>query len=168
MDKFYNESDHIRARREHLEGIITFFPWCATVDAFQHWVYLNPNHSVEERESCFVSLTKRFGSLVNFSGYENFQRNGWQRQSHIFGVPFYYIEYGIAQLGALQVYRNFVENNEKGLNGYIRGLQLGNSKPISKVWESMGIKFDFSAETIKELMEFVQIELDKLDSLQLA
>ena len=162
-DKFYNETDHVRARREHLEGIITFFPWCATVDAFQHWVYKNPHHTVEDRDSHFVSLTERFGSVVNWDGFENYHRNGWQRQGHIFGVPFYYIEYGIAQLGALQVYRNFVENNQKGLDGYIRGLKMGNSKPISQVWENMDIKFDFSAETIKELMDFVQSELDKLD-----
>ena len=162
-DKFYNKEDHIRARREHLESIITFFPWCATVDAMQHWVYLNPEHTVAERDSHFVKLTKRFGTCVNWDGYENYQRNGWQQQGHIFGVPFYYIEYGIAQLGALQVYRNFVKNNEVGLDGYIKGLQMGNTKPIPEVWENMGIKFDFSADTIKELMEFVQEELDKLD-----
>ena len=162
-DKFYNKEDHIRARREHLEGIITFFPWCATVDAMQHWVYLNPEHTTAERDSHFVQLTKRFGTCVNWDSYEHYQRNGWQRQGHIFGVPFYYIEYGIAQLGALQVYRNFVKNNDTGLDGYIKGLKMGNSKPIPEVWENMGIKFDFSADTIKELMEFVQEELDKLD-----
>jgi len=162
-DKFYNKEDHIRARREHLEGIITFFPWCATVDAMQHWVYLHPEHTTEERDSHFVELTKRFGSCINWDGFEQYQRNGWQRQGHIFGVPFYYIEYGIAQLGALQVYRNFVKNNKEGLDGYIKGLKMGNSKPIPEVWENMGIKFDFSADTIKELMEFVQEELDKLD-----
>jgi len=162
-DKFYNKEDHIRARREHLEGIITFFPWCATVDALQHWVYLNPEHTVEERDNHFVALTKRFGSCINWNGYEHYQRNGWQRQGHVFGVPFYYIEYGIAQLGALQMYRNFVKNNETGLDGYIKGLQMGNSKPIPEVWEKMGINFDFSADTIKELMDFVQEELDKLD-----
>ena len=162
-DKFYNKEDHIRARREHLEGIITFFPWCATVDAMQHWVYLHPEHTTEERDNHFVYLTKRFGSCVNWDGFEQYQRNGWQRQGHIFGVPFYYIEYGIAQLGALQVYRNFVKNNKEGLDGYIKGLKMGNSKPIPEVWKNMGIKFDFSADTIKELMEFLKEELDKLD-----
>jgi len=161
-DKFYNEEDHIRARREHLEGIITFFPWCATVDAMQHWVYLNPDHTVQERDNHFVNLTKRFGSYLNWDGYEQYQRNSWQRQGHIFGAPFYYIEYGIAQLGALQVYRNFVKDNESGLHGYIKGLKMGNSKPMPEVWENMGIKFDFSAETITNLMEFVKEELDKL------
>ena len=162
-NKFYNEEDHIRARREHLEGIITFFPWCATVDAMQHWVYLNPEHTVEQRDNHFVNLTKRFGSCINWDGYAQYQRNSWQRQGHIFGAPFYYIEYGIAQLGALQVYRNFVKDNDAGLDGYIKGLKMGNSKPMPEVWKNMGIKFDFSADTIKDLMEFVQEELDKLD-----
>ena len=161
-DKFYNKEDHLRARREHLEGIITFFPWCATVDAFQHWVYMNPKHTVEDRDTHFIHLVERFGNIANWKGYEHYQRNNWQRQSHIFGVPFYYIEYGIAQLGALQVYRNFVLDNEAGLNGYIKGLSMGNSKPIPEVWKNMGIKFDFSANTIRELIDFVQEELDTL------
>ncbi len=162
-DQFYNKKDHIRARREHLEGIITFFPWCATVDAFQHWVYLNPNHTVEERDDYFDSLNKRFSTgLVNWEGYDHFRRNGWQRQLHIFGMPFYYVEYGIAQLGALQVYRLFKQNPEAALAGYIKGLSLGSSKPLPEVWEAMGIKFDFSADTLKELVQFVQQELEEL------
>ncbi len=163
-DKFYNEADHLRARKEHLEGIITFFPWCAIVDAFQHWIYLNPTHSVEERNDYFIALSRRFSpGLVNWEGYEHFRRNSWQRQGHIFSSPFYYIEYGIAQLGALQVYRNFIQNPKIGLDGYIRGLRLGSTKSLPKVWEAMGIKFDFSADSICSLMEFVQGELDKLN-----
>ena len=162
-DKFYSSADHIRARREHLEGIISFFPWCATVDAFQHWVYLNPEHTVEERDDYFYILTKRFMSdAVNWEGYEHFRRNGWQRQLHIFGMPFYYIEYGIAQLGALQVYRNFKKDPKAALEGYIKGLSLGSSQPLPEVWKAMGIKFDFSAETLQELVEFVQQELAEL------
>ena len=162
-NKFYDPKDHIRARREHLEGIISFFPWCATVDAFQHWVYLNPDHSVEERDAYFDELNNRFASdLVNWEGYDHFRRNGWQRQLHIFGIPFYYVEYGIAQLGALQVYRLYKEDPEAALEGYIKGLSLGSSKPLPEVWEAMGIKFDFSADTLKELVEFVQQELSEL------
>ncbi len=162
-NKFYDTKDHIRARREHLEGIISFFPWCATVDAFQHWVYLNPDHTVEERDDYFVQLNTRFLSdLVNWEDYEHFRRNGWQRQLHIFGMPFYYIEYGIAQLGALQVYRLFKQDPQAALAGYIKGLSLGSSKPLPEVWEAMGIKFDFSADTLKELVEFVQKELSEL------
>jgi len=162
-DKFYNAEDHIRARREHLEGIISFFPWCATVDAFQHWVYLNPEHTVQERDDYFDGLNRRFMSdLVNWEDFDHFRRNGWQRQLHIFGMPFYYVEYGIAQLGALQVYRLFKQDPKAALEGYIKGLSLGSSKPLPEVWEAMGIQFDFSADTLKELVEFVQQELLEL------
>ncbi|MCF6238595.1 MAG: M3 family oligoendopeptidase [Candidatus Marinimicrobia bacterium] len=162
-DKFYDPADHIRARREHLEDIISFFPWCATVDAFQHWIYLNPEHTVQERDDYFDELNQRFTSgFVNWDGYDHFRRNGWQRQLHIFGMPFYYIEYGIAQLGALQVYRLFKQDPKAALEGYIKGLSLGSSKALPEVWEAMGIKFDFSAETLKELVEFVQQELSEL------
>lgn len=162
-NKFYNAKDHIRARREHLEGIISFFPWCATVDAFQHWVYLNPDHTAPARDDFFDSLNKRFSSgLVNWEGYDHFRRNSWQRQLHIFGMPFYYVEYGIAQLGALQVYRLYKQDPDAALNGYIKGLSLGSSQPLPKVWETMGIKFDFSAATLKELVAFVQQELTGL------
>jgi len=162
-NKFYNNKDHIRARREHLEDIISFFPWCATVDAFQHWVYLNPDHSVEERDAYFDELNQRFTSgLINWEGYDHYRKNGWQRQLHIFGMPFYYVEYGIAQLGALQVYRLYKEDPQAALEGYIKGLSLGSSKPLPEVWEAMGIKFDFSAKTLKELVAFVQQELSQL------
>ncbi len=160
---FYDKKDHIRARREHLEDIISFFPWCATVDAFQHWVYLNPEHTVAERDNYFDELIQRFTpGLVNWDGYDHFRKSLWQRQLHIFGMPFYYIEYGIAQLGALQVYRLYKQDPEAALAGYIKGLSLGSSKPLPEVWEAMGIKFDFSADTLKELVEFVQQELTKL------
>ena len=162
-NKFYDQKDHIRARREHLEGIISFFPWCATVDAFQHWVYLNPNHTAEERDAYFDELNGRFTSgLVKWDDYDHFRKNGWQRQLHIFGMPFYYVEYGIAQLGALQVYRLYKKDPEAALKGYIKGLSLGSSKPMPEVWDAMGIKFDFSADTLKELVEFVQQELNDL------
>lgn len=160
---FYDSKDHIRARREHLEDIIGFFPWCATVDAFQHWVYLNPDHTTDERDDFFDELMGRFGSdNVNWEGYDHFRRNRWQQQLHIFGMPFYYIEYGIAQLGALQMYRLFKKDPQAALAGYSEGLKLGSSKPLPEVWETMGIKFDFSAETLKDLVEFVQDELKEL------
>lgn len=98
---------------------------------------------MEERDTHFIALTKRFGSCANWSGYEHCQRNGWQRQGHIFGDPFYYIEYGITQLGALQVYRNFVKNNGVGLDGYIKGLQMGNSKQSQKCGKIWALNLTF-------------------------
>lgn len=160
---FYNDEDLVRARREHLEDIISFFPWCAIVDKFQHWIYENPLHTASERDSYYVSLLDEFGTgTVSWSGLEDFRRSGWHKQLHIFEVPFYYIEYGIAQLGSLQVYRNFVRDPQKALDGYIAGLKLGSSKPLPEVWKAMGIQFDFSPVMIRELMEFVQDELERL------
>ncbi len=162
-DTFYSESDYLRSRREHLEGIITFLPWCAVVDAFQHWLYLHPDHTSTERDDAFVRIYTRFDTgLVNWSGYGQELMNFWQRQPHIFTVPFYYIEYGIAQLGALQVYRNFKADNQKGLQAYMAGLRLGSSKSIPEVWAEMNISFDFSGELILELMGMVQDELSHL------
>ena len=161
--KFYNDADFKRARREHLEGIIKFFPWCATIDAFQHWLYCNPEHTSAERDEHFLHLQKRFGTgLVNWEGFENYHVNAWQRQLHIFSVPFYYIEYGIAQLGALQVYHNYLKDPDKALKGYIRGLSLGASIPLPDIWRQMGIKFDFSADTLSRLMDSVSKELQEI------
>lgn len=162
-DEFYTPEDVKRARREHLEDIIGTFPWVAIVDAFQHWIYTNPKHSHDERDGYFNSLMDRFGTgLINWNDLEKFRRNFWQKQLHIFEVPFYYIEYAIAQIGALQVYRNFRNNQAEGLNAYIRGLKLGSSKPLPQVWAAMNIHFDFSEAKLKELMAFVGDELGRL------
>lgn len=163
-DRFYNPEDHKRAKREHLEDIIEFFPWFAIVDAFQHWVYLNPSATPAERDKYFDSLMLRFGTgLVNWQGLEHLRANTWQKQGHIVENPFYYIEYGIAQLGSLQVYRNFKKNPQEGLEGYVRGLKLGSSRSLPEVWQAMNIKFDFSAKTVRDLMAFVQNELATLE-----
>lgn len=164
--EFYSSQDTKRARREHLEDIIKFFPWCATVDAFQHWIYLNPHHSHQDRDQYFKTLyDERFqiSAHTHWQGLEKYKQNEWQRVSHIFTVPFYYIEYGIAQLGALQIYRRFVENPDKALQGYMAGLKLGASCSIPDVWRAMGIEFDFSQKAIQGLMDFVMQELNKLE-----
>ena len=132
------------------------------VDRFQHWLYTNIGHSHQERDDYFESLLKDFQDpVVNWAGFENIKRNLWQNQLHIFEVPFYYIEYAIAQLGALQNYRNFVQDPEKALHDYSEALKLGNSKPIPDVWQRMNCEFDFSANKLSELMSFVTEELDK-------
>lgn len=161
--EFYSEEDVLRARRQHLEHVVDVFSWVAVVDAFQHWVYTNPQHTHEERDLAFEKIMSRFGTgLVNWQGYEHYFRNMWQKQLHIFEVPFYYIEYAIAQLGALQIYRNYLKDPKTAVDQYVAGLSLGGSKPISEVWSTMGIKFDFSAGMLKELMEFVKKEWEKL------
>lgn len=161
---FYNEEDLKRARREHLEGIISVFPWVAIVDSFQHWLYTNPEHTVEARDNYFKKLMEDFGTgLVDWTGFEDHLKNQWQKQLHIFEVPFYYIEYAIAQLGALQIYKQYVENPEKAIDNYLAGLSLGSSKPLPQVWEAMGIRFDFSKKNLKDLMGFVKEQWESLN-----
>jgi len=152
-----------RAKREQLETIITVLPWIAKVDAFQHWVYENPNHSVEERLEEWVSICKRFDSdIEDWSGYEDALKLSWQKQLHLFEVPFYYIEYGMAQLGAIAVWRNYKKDPEKALDQYVEALKLGYTASIGDIYKTAGIKFDFSKETVKELADFVKQELEKL------
>ena len=163
-DVFYdNEDDLKRAKRTHLEGVINVLPWIATVDKFQHLLYLTPHHTTEERKEVWQQVAKEFGSsVVDWSGYEHYYSILWQKQMHIFEVPFYYIEYGIAQLGAVAIWRNFKNNPEKALDDYENALKLGYSKPIPEIYKTAGIEFNFSKEYIAELMSFVKEELDKL------
>jgi oligoendopeptidase F len=166
-DAYYpTEEDANRARRKQLEGSISLLPWIATIDAFQHWVYANPTHSREERAQAWLALEKRFGTqghVVNWDGLEDEQKFVWQRQGHLFGVPFYYVEYGIAQLGALGIYLISLEQGEAAaLEAYRKSLMLGGSVPLPKLFEAAGLPFDFGDATVGRLVERVQAELDKL------
>jgi oligoendopeptidase F len=163
IETFYSQTEAGRARRDHLEGIIEIFPWIATVDAFQHWIYTHPGHTRAERTSAWLALMDRFGGDVDWSGFEKVRENLWHRQLHIFLHPFYYIEYGIAQLGALQIWANSKKDLAGALKAYHRGLALGGSRPLPELFEAAGCRFDFSAETVRPLVHLVQSELDKLD-----
>lgn len=163
--EFYNnENDLKRSKREQLESIIKVLPWIATIDAFQHWIYTNPNHSVEERKNQWLELSKRFGTgLIDYTGFESALENSWHKQLHLFEVPFYYIEYGIAQLGAIGVWKNFRENPSKAIEQYKSALKLGYSQSIPAIYETAGLKFDFSSKNVKDLVGFVHAELEKLN-----
>ena len=154
---FYpNAEDLYRAREEHLEDILKVLPWIAQIDAFQHWVYTNPTHSIEERSAQWLALSKRFGTgLTDWTGFEDLQAHSWQRQLHLYEVPFYYIEYGIAQLGAIGVWKNSLENETKAIEQYKAGLSLGYTQSLPKIYEAAGVTFDLSPKCIGELMEFV-------------
>jgi oligoendopeptidase F len=162
---FYSNGDDLnRAKREQLEGVLKVLPWIAQIDAFQHWVYEHPTHSVEDRHAHWSSLSKDFGTgLTDWSGYEDQIATSWQRQLHLFEVPFYYIEYGIAQLGALGVWMNGLTDFDKGLTAYQEALKLGYTKSIPEIYETAAVPFDFSSERLKSLADFIQIELKKLD-----
>jgi len=162
IEKFYSTGDAQRARRDHLEGIVEIFPWIATVDAFQHWIYSHPGHSRAERQAAWNDLMKRFGGDVDWSTYEDARTNLWHKQLHIFIHPFYYVEYGIAQLGALQIWANSKNDKARALQQYHEGLALGGSRPLPELFQAAGCRFDFSRDTIKPLVNLITSELAKL------
>jgi oligoendopeptidase F len=164
-DKFFdNSEDLIRAKKDQLKDVLKTLPWVAVVDQFQHWIYTNPDHTSEERSEAWTKILESFGNnFTDWSEHQAALKNLWQKQLHIFEVPFYYIEYGIAQLGAIAVWKNYKENPEKGLSSYLEALKLGYTKTIKEIYETAGIEFNFTASYVKELADFVQAELDKLD-----
>lgn len=151
--EFYtDETDLKRAKLEQIESVVKVLPWIAQIDAFQHWIYTHPAHTVEERTAEWLQLGKRFGTgLVDYTGYENVQESGWQKQLHLFEVPFYYIEYGIAQLGALGVWSNYKKDPAKALTDYKNALSLGYTKSIPEIYETAGLKFDFSQSALEDI-----------------
>jgi oligoendopeptidase F len=164
-DVFYSDKDDLnRAKREQLEGIIKIMPWIAQVDEFQHWLYENHNHTRKERKAKWQLLNKEYGSgLTDWTGFEDMIDTSWQRQLHIFEVPFYYIEYGIAQLGAIGVWKNSIENKENAIEQYKSALKLAYTKSIPSIYKTAGIPFDFSDAYLKEIAEFIDSQLKSLD-----
>jgi oligoendopeptidase F len=150
-----------RARRHQLEGI-SVLAWIATIDQFQHWLYTNPGHSRDDRTGKWNELLGRFHHDLDWSGIEDARDAMWQRQLHLFHVPFYYIEYGIAQLGALQIYNNAKQDVAKAIDAYRRGLALGGTRPLPELFEAADIKFDFGDDTIGPLVQTVRDDLAKL------
>jgi oligoendopeptidase F len=160
---YYSEEDYRRARIDHLEGIILFFPHCATVDAFQHWIYTDPaGADADARDTAWIDLRQRFEKGIDYTELQPEWTARWYQQLHIFEVPFYYIEYGIAQLGALQVWRSAMTDPAKALAAYRRALSLGSTRPLPELFEAAGVKLAFDSATIGELVELVETELEKL------
>ena len=160
---FDSEEDLIRAKKEQLADVLKTLPWVAVIDQFQHWIYTNPEHTAADREETFKQIYNRFGAgFADWTDLEQQFGNVWQKQLHLFEVPFYYIEYAIAQLGAIAVWKNYKENPDQALDQYLSALSLGYTKPINEIYETAGIKFDFSADYVKELAKFVKNELEKL------
>lgn len=160
---FSNPENLIRAKQHQLERVITIFPWIAIIDKFQHWIYSNPVHKHEERTAAWMNLLDEFkDEVMDFSGLESYRANAWQRQLHLFEVPFYYIEYGIAQLGAIGLWMQYKENPSKALENYCKALSLGGTCTLPELFRAAGLEFDFSPARIKVLMDFVKEEMDKI------
>jgi oligoendopeptidase F len=160
---FDNEADLKRAKEHQLERTITIFPWIAIIDKFQHWVYENPNHTVEQRTNTWQNIVKEFSSKsIDFSGLKQYRAMGWQRQLHLFEVPFYYIEYGIAQLGAIGMWMQYQKNPTAALENYMNALALGGTRTLPELYKTAGLEFNFSPDYVKTLMDFTNEELEKL------
>jgi oligoendopeptidase F len=164
-DMFFDRKEELTRAREHqLERVITIFPWIATIDKFQHWVYENPGHSLTERDASWMNILQEFSTKsVDFSSLENYRTSSWQRQLHLFEVPFYYIEYGIAQLGAIGLWMQYKENKEAALDNYMTSLSFGGTATLPALYEAAGLEFNFSGSNIERLMKFVDKQMTKQD-----
>jgi oligoendopeptidase F len=162
FDVFYDSQEQARARRKQLEGIVTLLPWIATIDSFQHWIYTHPGHSRQQRAAEWLALSDRFASVLDWTGHERARRASWQAQLHLFHVPFYYVEYGIAQLGALQLWLKAKSDPAAALSNYRAALALGGTRSLPELFTAAGIHFDFSIRTLEPLMNAVENELDRL------
>ncbi|MBC8267037.1 MAG: M3 family oligoendopeptidase [Flavobacteriales bacterium] len=163
-DVFYEDEKELkRAKLEQLEKALETLPWVAAIDKFQHWIYTT-KHTAQQRKEKWLAISAELGNqIIDWSGNENAHANLWQRQLHLYEVPFYYIEYGMAQLGAIAMWRSYKQLGEQGLDNYMEALKLGYTKSISEIYETAGIKFNFSADYVKELANFIKEELTKLD-----
>tara|TARA_B100000575_G_scaffold106589_1_gene84917 strand:- start:23756 stop:25483 length:1728 start_codon:yes stop_codon:yes gene_type:complete len=161
--EFYGSEEANRARLGHLEGVIFLLPWIATIDSFQHWIYSNPNHSREERKDVWNSIRDRFGSVMDWEDYGNYRDTSWQQQGHLFGVPFYYVEYGIAQLGALQLWRTQRNDSEKALTDYSNAMTLGNTRTLPELFSAADIELGFGKAHLSSLIDEVRMAMAELN-----
>jgi oligoendopeptidase F len=163
-DVFFDTTGELNRAVEHqLERVITLFPWIAIIDKFQHWIYSHEGHSTEERTAAWMDILNEFSEgAIDYSGLEAYRSNAWRRQLHLFEVPFYYIEYGIAQLGAIGMWMQFRQDKEKALDNYCNALALGGTKTLPELYKAAGLEFDLSPARMKVLMDFVNEELGKI------
>jgi len=161
--EFYNDEEANRARIGHLEGIIFLLPWIATIDSFQHWLYSNPGHTRDERKTVWNSIRDRFGSNMEWGDYQGHRDTSWQQQGHLFGVPFYYVEYGIAQLGALQLWRTQRKDSVKALSDYSNAMALGNTKTLPELFSAADIELGFGEEHLGSLISEVRMAMAELN-----
>lgn len=159
-DEFYsNEEELARAKNEQMQKVLEGLPWIAAIDKFQHWIYTTP-HTAEERRAEWKNIMQKLGSsIVDWDGQEDALLNLWQKQLHLYEVPFYYIEYGMAQLGAIAMWRSYKQLGEEALSNYDEALKLGYTKSIGEIYQTAGIEFNFSQAYVNELADFIKAQL---------
>jgi len=167
---FYTAAEAARARIEHLEGIITFLPYMAVVDAFQHWVYTHAEEAMnaENCDAAWDNLWSRFMAGVDWQGFDDARVTGWHRKLHIFSVPFYYIEYGMAQIGALQVWRNARQNQPQAVAAYRQALALGSTKTLPELFAAAGAEFRFDSDMLHDLVALIESTIEELEGIAAA
>ncbi|MBS1772901.1 MAG: M3 family oligoendopeptidase [Bacteroidetes bacterium] len=163
-DVFFSDKSELqRAQIEELERVISVLPWIATIDKYQHWLYTHPGHTDAERETEWMKILNEFSTgVTDWTGFEEYRAHFWQKQLHLYEVPFYYIEYGIAQLGAIAMWRQYRGNKEQALENYKAALALGYTKTLKELYTTAGIKFDFSPAYVAELGSFVKERLQEM------
>lgn len=161
----YTEAEAARASVEHLEGIIEFWPYMSLVDMFQHWMYENPDEGADP-EKCDAKWNELYGRYlpaIDFSGLEHFRPTQWHRQGHIHQSPFYYIEYGLAELGAVQVWGNALKDQSRAVKDYRAALALGATVSLPELFQTAGAKFAFDAKTLKTYIDLIEEQIEKIE-----
>jgi oligoendopeptidase F len=163
---FYTDREQARTMIEHLEGILTFLPYMALVDAFQHWIYENPadGSNASTCEDKWGELWDRFMVGIDYAGLEDAKKTFWHHQLHIFGAPFYYVEYGLAQLGAIQVWANARKDQQKAVADYRKALSLGATVPLPELFAVAGAKFAFDEETLKGAANLLEEAIQEMEA----
>jgi oligoendopeptidase F len=163
---FYSQQDANRARSEHLEGMLVFWPFMAIVDAFQHWVYTHADDAMNPAncDAKWSELWDRFMGFFDWSGIEDVKVTGWHRKLHIFQAPFYYLEYGLAQLGAAQIWGNSLRDQSGAVAAYRRALALGGSRPLPELFGAAGAKLAFDAGTLGEAVALIEGKLHEMEA----
>lgn len=163
---FYTEADAARARIEHLESDLIFWPYMAVVDAFQHWVYTHADDAMNPAncDAKWGELWDRFKPGIDYTGLEDNKVTGWHRKLHIFQIPFYYVDYGIAQLGAVQVWRNSLQDQPKAISDYLTALALGGTRSLPDLFSAAGAKLAMDAGTLREAVDLIEGTIAQLET----
>lgn len=167
LDEFYSADDANRARVEHLQKLVLFWPYMAVVDGFQHWAYANPDLSANaaECDKAWSKLWDQFMVGIDYSGLEDAKATGWHRKLHIFEIPFYYVEYGLAQLGAVQLWRNSLSDARAAIRQYRHALSLGGTVSLPEMFAACGCKFGFDGATVSSAVDTIRTKLSEYGAL---
>lgn len=162
---FYDPAEAARARIEHLEKDLLFWPYMAVVDAFQHWVYTHHDAATDAAacDAKWGELWDRFMPGVDYDGFEDVKVTGWHRKLHIHRYPFYYVEYGLAQLGAVLVWRNSLADQENAIAAYRKALSLGGTASLPELFAAAGARFAFDANTLQEAVDLMTGTIEELE-----